>query len=64
MRGYEIWPTFAALIFLSVQALQKNPPVCESRKTAPFPPGVDPVVSAHQPRPRFSLFGAEGGGAQ
>lgn len=50
-RGSEMWPAFAAFVFSSVGAVQKKPPVCESRKTAPFPPGVDPAVSAHRPRP-------------
>lgn len=55
-RACEKWPTFAALVFSSLFGPFRNIPplpVCESRKTAPFPPGVVPAVSAHRPRPHL-----------
>lgn len=66
--AWEIWPTAAAFVFsfAPFTALLPPPPPLpptgESRKTAPFPPGVDAAVSAHRPRPLLPRLGLTAAG--
>lgn len=66
--AWETWPTAAAFVFSTIRTVHSpassppSPPPGESRKTAPFPPGVDAAVSAHRPRPLLPRLGLTAAG--